>query len=123
MRQLRIILLVLFGSTCNACMFVGDDNVELSLGKDYYLVQSFDRIDLIKKELNAQTNNVLIEEIDSIGFNNDFIFGHSVNNYFLVYKDQNISPGIYTSFGEYYRELRKFELETVVLEPVSKLDF
>lgn len=94
--------------TGGGCLFSGNDIEEKKLVEPYYITTSGISYDLIIKERDASTNKVVITNIDSIGWNESYIFGKTVSEYFIINQATQILIGRYNNRSDFNKVIEPF---------------
>lgn len=77
-----LLILIFFGS----CLFTSDTHKETKIVGDYYIDFNGMSRTLLKARDNSSPHFIILNiNIDSIGYNNEFIYGKCDSGYFKVY--------------------------------------
>jgi hypothetical protein len=103
------------------CIFSSDDIREVKVMGNYYLISFSGDNSLIYKEPDATTDKVIYQNVDSIGWNEKFIFGVADRKYFLFGIEQQNLINRYESQPDFIEGCKRFGVVNVTLKSTNDL--
>ena len=120
MKAMKLFLNFLLLILCTGCLFGGSDIIQIPVVNRYHINSLGNTNQLCYRGDNAVTEKIIFENIDSIGFNNEYIIVNDAGKYLVVNQaTMNISE--YADFKAFSRAVLHRDIKLKSIDSLKQI--